>query len=61
MLDPAYVREHFDEVAARLESRGVDQSLVLAPFKLLDQQRREQLQIVETAKREQNEASEAVA
>ena len=61
MLDPAYVRDHFEEVVARLESRGTDQSAVLAPFKLLDQQRREQLQIVETAKREQNEASAAVA
>jgi len=61
MLDPAYVRDHFDEVATRLDSRGVDQSSVLAPFKQLDQQRREQIQIVETAKREQNEASAAVA
>ncbi len=61
MLDPAYVREHFDEVATRLDSRGVDQSSVLAPFKKLDQQRREQIQIVETAKREQNEASASVA
>ena len=61
MLDPAYVREHLDEVRTGLRDRGLDPDAILEPFTSLDAKRREQIQEVENLKREQNAAGEEVA
>src|SRR3982074_318827 len=61
MLDPAYVREHLDEVRTGLRNRGLDADAILEPFASLDTRRREQIQEVEGLKREQNAAGEEVA
>jgi seryl-tRNA synthetase len=61
MLDPAYVREHLDEVRAALAHRGIDPDTILEPFGQLDARRRELIPIVEGLKRDQNAAGEEVA
>ena len=61
MLDPAYVREHLDEVRTGLANRGLDADAILEPFASLDAQRREQILTVETLKREQNASGEEIA
>ena len=61
MLDPAYVREHLDEVRTGLRNRGLDPDAILEPFTALDVRRREQIREVEELKREQNAAGEEVA
>jgi seryl-tRNA synthetase len=61
MLDPAYVREHLDEVRTGLRNRGLDPETILEPFASLDAKRREQIVEVEGLKREQNAAGEEVA
>ena len=61
MLDPAYVRDHADLVAAGLRNRGLDPEAILDSFAALDARRREQILEVEGLKREQNAAGEEVA
>src|SRR3981081_1060034 len=61
MLDPAFVREHLDEVRTGLRNRGLDAEAILGPFTALDARRREQIREVEELKREQNAAGEEVA
>src|SRR5678810_1255827 len=61
MLDPAYVREHTDQVRTGLENRGLDAAAILEPFAALDAQRRGQIVEVEELKRAQNAAGEEVA
>ena len=61
MLDPAFVRDHADEVRAGLQNRGLDPAAVLAPFAELDARRRELIPQVEGLKRDQNAAGEEVA
>ena len=61
MLDPAYVRDHTDEVRAALGHRGLDPETILAPFAELDAQRRALIPQVEGLKREQNTSGEEVA
>jgi seryl-tRNA synthetase len=61
MLDPAYVREHLEEVRTGLCNRGLDPASLLDPFAALDAKRRELIVQVEGLKREQNAASEEVA
>jgi len=61
MLDPAYVRDHIDEVAQRLATRGGDFSRELAVLKEKDTERLQLLQTVENLKRDQNAAGEQVA
>ena len=61
MLDPAYVRDHLDQVRAALRNRGMDPEVVLGPFAALDGARRELIPRVEGLKREQNAAGEDVA
>ncbi|HTM25952.1 MAG TPA: serine--tRNA ligase [Vicinamibacterales bacterium] len=61
MLDPAYVREHVDEVRAALGHRGIDPDAILEPFGQLDARRRELIPVVEGLKRDQNAAGEEVA
>jgi seryl-tRNA synthetase len=61
MLDPAFVREHVDEVRTGLRNRGLDPDTILEPFAALDAKRRDQILEVEGLKREQNAAGEEVA
>jgi seryl-tRNA synthetase len=61
MLDPAYVRDHVDDVARRLGTRGGDFSSDLALLKQKDSERLQLLQTVENLKRDQNAAGEQVA
>jgi seryl-tRNA synthetase len=61
MLDPAYVRDHVEEVRAGLRNRGLDPAPILEPFALLDAKRRELIPRVEGLKREQNTSGEEVA
>jgi seryl-tRNA synthetase len=61
MLDPQYVRDHLSDVERRLKARGMDASKELAELARLEAERRRLIPAVETLKREQNEAGEAVA
>ncbi len=61
MLDPAYVRDHAEEVRAGLQNRGVDPETILVPFAQLDAKRRELIPRVEGLKREQNASGEEIA
>jgi len=61
MLDSTYVREHLEEVEARLRSRGLDPAADLAEFARLEAERRRLIPLVEALKRDQNAAGEAVA
>src|SRR5436190_3219296 len=61
MLDPAYVRDHLDEVRTGFRNRGLDAEAILEPFVSLDARRREQILEVEGLKRDQNAAGEEVA
>ena len=61
MLDPAYVRDHGDDVARRLGTRGGDFAADLARLKQQDGERLQLLQTVENLKRDQNAAGEQVA
>lgn len=60
MLDMKYVRNHFDEVKARLQHRGEDLS-ELDRFGNLDGQRRALIQEAETLKQQRNEVSKEIA
>jgi len=61
MLDPAYVRDHGDDVRAGLRNRGLDPDTILAPFSELDARRKALIPQVEGLKREQNASGEEVA
>jgi seryl-tRNA synthetase len=61
MLDAAFVRDHLADVEARLRARGMDPSRELSEIASLDAERRRLIPLVETLKREQNAAGEAVA
>jgi seryl-tRNA synthetase len=61
MLDPAFVREHLEEVRTGLRNRGLDPDTILRPFSELDAKRRELIPEVEGLKREQNASGEEVA
>jgi seryl-tRNA synthetase len=61
MLDPAFVREHLDEVRKGLQSRGLDASAELEQLATLEAHRRRMIPQVEGLKREQNTASDEVA
>ncbi|HEU5139848.1 MAG TPA: serine--tRNA ligase [Bacillales bacterium] len=60
MLDLKYVRNHFDDVKSRLESRGEDLK-ELDRFGELDENRRELIQKTETLKQKRNSVSEEIA
>ena len=57
MLDPAYVRDHIDEVATRLATRGGDFSPQLAEIENLDRERRELIKQEEDLRAQQNTAN----
>ena len=61
MLDPSYVRDHFDDVRERLRSRGMDPDPVLDELRQLEERRRQLIPEAEALKREQNAAGEQVA
>jgi seryl-tRNA synthetase len=61
MLDPAYVRDHPEEVRAGLHNRGLDADAILLPFADLDARRKALIPQVEGLKREQNASGEEVA
>src|SRR6266545_3291853 len=61
MLDPAYVRDHGDQVRAGLANRGLDPDTILIPFAELDARRKALILEVEGLKREQNASGEDVA
>ena len=61
MLDPAFVRDHPDEVRTGMRNRGLDADAVLQPFAALDAKRKALIPKVEGLKREQNASGEKVA
>ena len=61
MLDPAFVRDHADEVRSGLKNRGLEPETMLGPFAALDAKRRELIPQVEGLKRDQNTSGEEVA
>lgn len=61
MLDPNYVRDHADDVLRRLSTRNGDFSADLSALHVLDTERLDAIQKIETLKREQNSAGEEVA
>ncbi len=61
MLDPAFVRDHLDEVRQGLEARGLDAAAELTQLAALDTERRRLIPEVEGLKRDQNAAGEEVA
>jgi seryl-tRNA synthetase len=61
MLDPAYVRDHLDEVRAALRNRGLRSDAELDELASLDAHRRRLIPKLEGLKREQNVAGEEVA
>ena len=61
MLDPAFVREHQEEVKRGLEGRGLDVTRELEQFAVLENRRRRLIPELEGMKREQNAAADEVA
>ncbi|MEZ5288607.1 MAG: serine--tRNA ligase [Vicinamibacterales bacterium] len=61
MLDPAFVREHLDDVRSGLLSRGLDASAELEQLASLEAHRRRLIPEVEALKRAQNTAGDEVA
>jgi seryl-tRNA synthetase len=61
MLDPAYVREHLEEVKRGLESRGLSVDAELEQLATLENRRRRLIPELEGLKREQNTAGDEVA
>ena len=61
MLDPAYVREHMDDVRAGLLSRGLKADAELEQLATLEARRRRLIPELEGLKREQNAAGDEVA
>src|SRR5690348_2107311 len=61
MLDPAYVRDHSDDLRTALRHRGADAEALLAPLAELDARRRALIPQVERLKHDQNAASAEIA
>ena len=61
MIDPVLIRDRLEHVDERLRARGLDPSVDLAELGALEGERRRLIPLVETLKREQNEAGESVA
>ena len=61
MLDPAYVREHLDEVRAGLRNRGLHADAEIEQLATLESRRRRLIPELEGLKREQNAAGDEVA
>jgi seryl-tRNA synthetase len=61
MLDPAFVRDHLDEVRAGLRNRGLQPEAELEQIAAVESQRRRLIPELEGLKREQNAAGDEVA
>jgi seryl-tRNA synthetase len=61
MLDPAFVREHVDEVRTGLRNRGLQPDAELEQIVTLETRRRRLIPEIEGLKREQNAAGDEVA
>ncbi len=61
MLDPTHVRDRFDEVKARLLTRGPGLEPLLEQLAALDRERRARIPVVEALKRDRNQAGEEIA
>ena len=61
MIDPAFVRDHVDDVRAGLSNRGMDPDAALAGVTALETRRRQLIVQTEELKRAQNTAGEEVA
>ncbi|HET7217239.1 MAG TPA: serine--tRNA ligase, partial [Vicinamibacterales bacterium] len=61
MIDPAYAREHLDEVRAAFRNRGLDADTDLEQLATLETRRRRLIPEMEGLKREQNAAGDEVA
>jgi seryl-tRNA synthetase len=61
MIDPAYARDHLDEVRAGYRNRGLDADTDLEHLATLETRRRRLIPEVEGLKREQNAAGDEVA
>ena len=61
MLDPAYVRDHMDDVRAGLRSRGLQPDAELEQIATVEARRRRLIPELEGLKREQNTAGDEVA
>jgi seryl-tRNA synthetase len=61
MLDPAYVRDHIDDVRAGLRNRGLQPDAELEQIVTLETRRRRLIPELEGLKREQNTAGDEVA
>ena len=61
MLDPAFLREHQEEVRKRLESRGTNVDAELEQLGTLENRRRRLIPDLEGLKREQNASGDEVA
>ena len=61
MIDPAYVRDHLDEIRAAFKNRGLAVDAELEQLATLETRRRRLIPEVEGLKREQNAAGDEVA
>src|SRR5687768_7205870 len=61
MLDPAYVRDHIEEVRTGLRNRGLDPEAELGRIATFESDRRRLIPELEGLKREQNASGEEVA
>jgi len=61
MLDPALIRDHFEDVRARLETRGAGTREAVERLAALDKERRAALPTLENLKRDRNQAGEQIA
>jgi seryl-tRNA synthetase len=61
MLDPAYVRDHIEEVRAGLRNRGLDPGKILEEIATLETARRRIIPELEALKRQQNTSGDEIA
>jgi seryl-tRNA synthetase len=61
MLDPAYIRDHIEEVRAGLRNRGLDPDKALEEIAMLETARRRLIPEVEGLKRQQNTSGDEIA
>src|ERR687887_1012876 len=61
MLDPAYVRDHIEDVRTRLRSRGIDVDKALEDVATFETARRRLIPELEGLKRQQNAAGDEIA
>src|SRR6476660_10362399 len=61
MLDPAYIRDHIDDVRTGLRSRGLDADKALEEIATLETARRRIIPELEGLKRQQNAAGDEIA